>query len=377
MTVSVFTFVMLLVNVLREILPLLVSGQVRLSTVAEAFGLLIPFVWVFALPMGMLTATLLVFGRFSADQELTAARAGGVSLLALISPILVLSLGLCAVSAVINMELGPRCRVAYNTLKGKLRQELFELSKLTLPEGRFFKFKQKDFDMQVYVGKDLGGGRLQDVTVFLYKNETNLASAILAPTGSLERDLTNQQIVVHLNDTKNVAFSEGQQTPIIGDFDLVFPIKPLAKQISKIDYEDMTFPELRAELNKLKHAGQPVPSGTHSPEELQAIKSQLAKTYSGSITSVIFHMHQQVAFSFACFGFTLVGIPLGIRVHRRETNIGIAMALLLVAVYYAFILAAKSFENRPEFAPYLIVWLPNFIFQAVGGLLLWRANRGV
>ncbi|MEJ0090180.1 MAG: LptF/LptG family permease [Limisphaerales bacterium] len=372
LTVTVFTFVLLIGNVLKEVLPMIVTGRARADTMLTAIGLLVPFVWVFALPMGLLTAMLLVFGRFSADQELTAARASGISLLSLITPVLLLSLLCCGLSAWINMELGPQCRVAYVKLFARLSADLMLNSHL--PERQFI----RDIDPRYifYTGKNHNGD-LQDVMVFVLENETNSTTTISAPRGRMDVDKVNKQLVLHLYDARSITTGERVAISSSPDTLYTFPIFTIPEKYLRPGISDMTFWQLRAELADLESKlGLPATIATNSAE--QRIQLALAAQARKDMTEPIrVEMNRQIAFSFACFGFTLVGIPLGIRVHRRETNIGVAIALGLVLIYYAFVLTAKSLSARPEFAPHLIVWLPNFIFQAVGAVLLWRANRGI
>jgi lipopolysaccharide export system permease protein len=389
LAVAVLTFVFLLLNVLKDVLPLLLGGHVPFLLAAKAVGLLLPFGCVFALPMGFIVATLLVFGRFSADQELTAMRASGLSLLSLISPVLILSLACCALSAWFNMELGPRSRVAFLNLKYGIAQMVLNAA---LPEGQRVDFP----GFQISVGKNRDGN-LEDVTIFRMQNETNWNVVIHAAHGRLATGRAANELKLDLSDGSMI--SVGPHGNIFEKFGNQFfnlSLSSLTNRNLKPNISDMTFGQLQQELRELKQedltpakvvlptanatlqsTNSGSPKTNASPAQLAEFLHAAQKLRGGQISRVREAMHREIAFSFACFGFTLVGIPLGIRVHRRETNIGIALALGLVAVYYGFIMLGESLSAHPECYPYLIVWVPNLIFQGVGAVLLWRANRGI
>jgi lipopolysaccharide export system permease protein len=333
--------------------------------VAKSIGLLIPFIWVFALPMAMLTSTLLVFGRFSADQELTAARASGISLVSLIAPILGLSLLLSGLSAMVNLEWGPRSRMAYKDILFRFTAEV-ATSRL-LPEGRHI----RDIPGYVFfIGKNRDG-QLEDVMVYILASGTNDVATIHAARGKLEVNPASQTYVMHLYNANGIRFNGDRGGPISGEYFTESFSVGERKRSDTIPISDMTFGQLRVELRDLENKLTRTNSSASQPATAQ-FERELRRVTS----PVRVQMHRRLAYSFACFSFTLLGIPLGIRVQRRETNIGFAIALVLVLVYYGMTMLGISLDQQPQWYPHLILWLPNLICQSLGAWLLWRANRG-
>ena len=80
---------------------------------------------------------------------------------------------LCGLSALINMEVGPRCRVAYTNILFNLKAQF---SGAQLPEGRAI----TDFPGYIFqIGKNRNGN-LEDVMVFVLKDETNAVTTVRA-----------------------------------------------------------------------------------------------------------------------------------------------------------------------------------------------------
>src|SRR5213082_3998850 len=77
--IAVLSLVLVVGNIFRKLLPLLVNHDVPVEYLISFIAYIFPFSLIFTIPWGLLTATLLVFGRLSADNELIALRSNGVS----------------------------------------------------------------------------------------------------------------------------------------------------------------------------------------------------------------------------------------------------------------------------------------------------------
>jgi lipopolysaccharide export system permease protein len=68
--------------------------------------------------------------------------------------------------------------------------------------------------------------------------------------------------------------------------------------------------------------------------------------------------------------FVVVGVPLGIKAQRRESTIGMAVALAVSLGYYMIVILALSLEKDFRFHPELLMWLPVLACGALAARLI-------
>jgi lipopolysaccharide export system permease protein len=132
------------------------------GVIVEVFALSIPFIVAMTLPMAVLVAVLYASTRLAADSEVTALRAGGVSLWRIMRPLLLAGCGLTLIAFAFSDHILPRTNHRLRTLYSDIarKKPTFSLKEQVINEvqrSRLF-LRAAVIDRATYA--------LQDVTIY-------------------------------------------------------------------------------------------------------------------------------------------------------------------------------------------------------------------
>ncbi|MBP6506723.1 MAG: LptF/LptG family permease [Opitutaceae bacterium] len=358
--VGLFSFVLMLGNAIRDLLGYVLAGQLTPATFVWLIALLIPFTVSYALPMGMLTGVLLTLGRLSADSEITAMRAAGVSLFRIARPVVILGVLGAALGLYVNFSAMPQARLEYQ----RQLADAVRVNPLRFIVPRTF---IRDFPgVVVYVG-DKQGAVLKDFWLWQLDGERRVKQLIRAESGRFDYDVANNVLLLTLthaqvesrNDRQPESFTE---SPIVGTFEKTEAIRlPLDKLFGRSGIQQklkwMTYDQLMAEETRLARLTVP-------PEKM--------KEHRRSEMKVQLILQEKLQNALAMLTFALIGVPLGIKVSRRETSANLGVAVALALGYYFLTVMVNWLDRHPEYRPDLLFWIPNLLFL---GLAVWLFRR--
>jgi lipopolysaccharide export system permease protein len=101
----------------------LVGKGLPTLVIAEFFGLSVPLTVALTLPMAVLVATLYAFSRLAAENEITALKASGVSIVSVLKPVLWAALGVTVVMIGFNDQILPRSNHRLAVLQRDIAQK--------------------------------------------------------------------------------------------------------------------------------------------------------------------------------------------------------------------------------------------------------------
>ncbi len=359
--VGVCAFVLLVGNIVKDLLRYFVSEQIDLETFLRLAAMLVPYVVAFALPLGLLTGILLVLGRFSAQQEITAMRAAGWGVGRIARPIFGLAVLGAALSLWFNCAVSPRARSGFNLIKA----DAVRTNPLSFIVPHEF---VRDFPGYVIHVADKSGTSVTDLSIWNLDAQNRVKGYLRAQSGTVEYDEENAQLLITPRDgvleirdsdapgdlTKDprlIQFAEWQRIPL-----------PLEHLVGKSTYKRklslLTFDELGEELRKTDASTE----GTAAERRLRA-------------TQIRYTMQKQISLAAGVLAFALVGVPLGIKMQRKETSANLGLAVVLALGYMFLQMIIDWSQKHPELRPELLVWFPAAAFAVLGLWLFRRVDR--
>jgi len=344
---AVFTFVLLIARILK-LVELVVNRGVPLRDILETFALILPAFLEVTVPMALLLAILLGFGRLASDSEIIALKTSGVSLYQMTIPVGVFMVLAAIATFVIAIWVRPWAN-------GALRQQMFEVVKSRVSAG----FKEKVFNadfpgLVIYIEEmEPGGGTLKGILISDARRPDN-RNTVIAKIGLLVPNEDAKTLTLRLLDGTiyGVGGSENAfQKTDFTVYDVSLNLTNLGDTRPKEkDPKEMTLGELRSRIAERRTANEPA-----YEEEIE--------------------LHRKFSIPFACVVFLLVGIPLSIPPSRAVRSRGFSMSLALIFLYYIPLTVGQTVAEKGYVPAALGLWSPNVLFLAIGTFLFVNAAR--
>ncbi|MBI4432753.1 MAG: LptF/LptG family permease [Candidatus Omnitrophica bacterium] len=345
---STLLFVFLLGRGLVQLADLVFNKDVDPFLILKLLLVSLPFIMTFVIPMAVLIASLMTFGKLSADNEITALRAGGVSIVRATAPIVVLAVVLSFGSFILTDKIAS---VTHYTYRRLLTQIGIESPAAVLEEGTFIK-KFKNFIIFIY---EIDKNKLKGIRIY-QPQEGRPTRTIVARKGELisipEKNIVKLKLIHGTSDEPDAKDPSKLYKLTFKTYDLPLNLTDVRanEELGKKP-KDMTIRELRDEIRRLGEDG-------------------IKATYPLSA-----EIHNKIALSFACLAFLLIGIPLGITTRRGDRSLGFGIGLILMTAYWTLLIGGKALAQKGLLPPFLALQFSNFVVGGIGLTLFVKLAR--
>jgi len=287
-----------------------------------------------------LLSVLLSFGRLSNDSEITAFRACGLSLFQLLKPVLIFGVGVALLSFGWNEFVLPRANYEKEALTNRVSQQMQD--KPPLEEKVNLNTFEDGFLKRLVYANKLEKDIMKEVSVIEY-DQGEFSRIIFSKEAQWQNGggwLFKDGTMYQFSGDKKSAFVMKFKKEVVN-------LKAQPRDISHYEKNpnDMDVFELRWFIHKELNAGK-------------------------NVTGLQFLWHQRFALPFAAVVFVILGMGLGVGHIRRPSGMGIAITLMMIAVYYILNSTFDSVTRQGILSPFLGAWLANGVLLAYGIHLL-------